>query len=133
MDPINTSPPLSHEFCKLIQQVVGTFLYYVHAVNPTMLTALSDISSQQSHAMANMASALTKFLNYCASHQNATIMYQASNMILKTHSDSSYLNSSGIWNQVRGHHYPGNDLSFLIDQDNVINNSVPIQSLPMRF
>ena len=74
-----------------------------------MLTAHSDISSQQFCAMANMASALTKFLNYCASHPNATIMYEASDMILKTHSDRLYLNLPGAWSQVGGHHYLGND------------------------
>ena len=96
-DPIDTSSPLSCDSRKLIQQVVGTFLHYMYAVDPTMLTALSDISSQQSHATANTASALTKFLTYCASHPNATIMYQASDMILgvKMHIDSSYLNSLG--------------------------------------
>ena len=48
MDPVDTSPPLSHESHKLIRQVVGTFLYYAHALDPTMLTTLSDISSLQS-------------------------------------------------------------------------------------
>ena len=59
--------------------------------------------------MANMASALKKFLNYCASHPDATIIYQASDMMLKPHSDSLYLNLPGACSQVRGHHYLGND------------------------
>ena len=95
MDPINTLPPLLCNSHKLIQQGVGTFLYYAHAVDPTMLTTLSDISSQQFQAAC---SALTKFLNYCASYPNATIMYQTPNMTLKLHSDSSYLNSLGAQN-----------------------------------
>ena len=109
MDPINNSPPLSHDSHKLIQQVVGTFLYYAHAVDPTTLTALSDITPQQSQATANTASALAKSLNYSASHPNAIIMYQAFDMILKIHSDSLYLNALGTWSCIGGHHYLGND------------------------
>ena len=59
--------------------------------------------------MANMASALKKILNHCASHPDATIIYQASDMMLKTHSDSLYLNLPGACSQVRGHDYLGND------------------------
>ena len=36
-------------------------------------------------------------------------MYQASNMILKTHSYSLYLNSQGAWSWVGRHHYLRND------------------------
>ena len=74
-----------------------------------MLIALSSISSQQSQATANLASTLTKFLNYCASRPNATIMYQASDMILITHSDRLYLYAPGTWSQVGRHHYLSND------------------------
>ena len=48
-----------------------------------MWTVLIVISSQQEQAMVNTASAFTKFLNYCASHPDATIMYHASDMILE--------------------------------------------------
>ena len=58
-DPVDTSPPISWESCKIIQQVVDTFLYYAHAVDPIMLTALSDISSQEARATVNTASTLS--------------------------------------------------------------------------
>ena len=43
----NTSPPLTPEDKKFIQEVTGTFLYYARAVYTTMLTALNTISTQQ--------------------------------------------------------------------------------------
>jgi metallophosphoesterase superfamily enzyme len=34
----------------LIQQIVGTLLYYAMAIDPTMLVALGDLSSDQTRA-----------------------------------------------------------------------------------
>ena len=39
------SPPLSPSQIKLIQQMVGTFLFFGRAVNPTLAAALSSIAS----------------------------------------------------------------------------------------
>ncbi len=41
------SRPLAIDEKKYIQQVIGTFLYYGQAVDPTMLTSLSTIASTQ--------------------------------------------------------------------------------------
>jgi hypothetical protein len=47
-NPTNNSPLLDNAGKKRIQQVVGSFLYYARAVNPTILMALSNIATQQS-------------------------------------------------------------------------------------
>ena len=67
-DPINTSTPLPLHEVKCLQQIIGTFLFYGRAVDPTILTALSKLSSN--HAMATEATkhACHQFLDYCASH-----------------------------------------------------------------
>jgi hypothetical protein len=44
-DPVDTSPKLDEANKKCIQQIVGSFLYYACAVNPTILMALSAIAS----------------------------------------------------------------------------------------
>ena len=44
-DPLDTAEYLSDKETNLIQQVCGTFLYYVIAIDNTILPALSDISS----------------------------------------------------------------------------------------
>jgi hypothetical protein len=46
----NDSPVLPAEKSNGIQQRVGTLLYYAVGVDPFMLCALSDISSEQSQA-----------------------------------------------------------------------------------
>jgi hypothetical protein len=52
-NPTNTSPLLDNAGKKRIQQIVGSFLYYARAVDPTILMALSDIATQQSAPTEN--------------------------------------------------------------------------------
>ena len=46
--PGDTSPLLDAAGKRCIQQIVGSFLYYARAVDPTILMALSAIAAQQS-------------------------------------------------------------------------------------
>jgi hypothetical protein len=46
-DPIDASPKLDYANKKRIKKIVRSFLYYAHAVDPTILMALSAIASQQ--------------------------------------------------------------------------------------
>ena len=43
--PDDTSPPTTNQIKKTIQQIIGIFLYYFLAINPTMLHALSSIAA----------------------------------------------------------------------------------------
>ena len=88
------SAPLPLHEVKCLQQIIGTFLFYGHAIDPTILTALSKLSSNQATTTEATKCACHQFLDYCASHPNGSICYHASNMILKLHSDSSYLNTA---------------------------------------
>ena len=54
------------------------FLYYVIAIDNTILPALSDISSEQSKATKNFAKQVANILNYLASNPQAEILYIAS-------------------------------------------------------
>ena len=107
-DPIDESPPLASEGIKRLQQTVGTFLFYARAIDSTMLVALSALASEQSHGTEATAEAAVKFLNYCATHPDATLKYYASDMILKIHSDASYLSEPKARSRTGGHHYLGN-------------------------
>jgi hypothetical protein len=85
-----------------IQLVVGTFLYYVIAVDPTtMLVAIGSIAATQAKATQATLDAIVHFLNYAASHPDAVIFYHASNMILHNHSDGSYLSEPKARSQVK--------------------------------
>ena len=93
MDPINMSAPLPLHEVKHLQQIIGTFLFYGCAIDPTTLTALSKLSSSQATTTEATKCTCHQFLDYCASHPNGSIHYHASDMILKLHSDSSYINA----------------------------------------
>ena len=77
-------------------------------MHPTLLTALSQLSSAQATATAATKRACHQLLDYCASHLASTIRYHASDMVLKLHSDSSYLNAVGARSRQGGPFFLGN-------------------------
>ena len=91
-----------------LQQITGKFLYYSRAVDLTMNTALSSLASQHANGTEQTARDAVKFLNYCSTHPDAKLRYQASDMILKIHSDASYLSESKARSRSAGHFYMGN-------------------------
>ena len=88
------SPPAPITIKKHIQQVVGSLLYYALALDLTMLVALGSIAAQQNNPTAKTLSEVTWLLDYCATHPDATIQYNKSDMVLWTASDASYLSES---------------------------------------
>jgi hypothetical protein len=72
-DPIDTTAPLTESSNALLQKITGKFLYYACAVDPTMLVTLSALASQQTKGTERTMDNAIKFLNYCATHRNATI------------------------------------------------------------
>lgn len=74
-----------------IQQVVGTFLYYARAVDPTMLVALNAIAADQAVFTKNTLEKVDPLLDYAALQEDAVITYHASDMVLAIHSDASCL------------------------------------------
>ena len=73
--PPDESPLLNESEIKLVQQIVGSFLYYGRAVDPTILHALSTIASEQGHATENTLRKCNKFLDYMAWHPDAIVRY----------------------------------------------------------
>ena len=108
-EPEDTSPQLDKEGIKRTMQIVGTLLFYGRMVDPTIMMALSDLSSAQSSATEETKSAIEKLLNYCGTHPDATIRFYSSDMMLKIHSDASYLTAPKARSQVGGHFYLGNN------------------------
>ena len=72
-DQPKDSPILPPKSINLVQQIIGTLLYYSIAVDPTMLVAIGTIASQQSKATQATRDAIVWLLNYVASHPNTTI------------------------------------------------------------
>ena len=67
------SPLLSKADKKFVQEVTGTFLYYVRAVDITMFTALGSIATKQANPTERTMQKVKQFLDYAATHQNAII------------------------------------------------------------
>ena len=87
------------------QQITGTLLYYAIAVDPTMLVSLGDIAANQSKATEDTRNQIYWLLDYAATHPDAKITYSASNMIIRIHSDASYLSVPRARSRGGGHFY----------------------------
>ena len=88
-----TCPIIPPSVIKHVQSVVGNLLYYVLALENTMLTNLGDLTAAQTKKTQKTVEAMTEFLNYAVTCPNANIRYQKRDMILHTYSDASYLSS----------------------------------------
>ena len=71
---------------------MGTVLYYMRAVDGTMLTTLSALATEQAKPTT------TKMKNM--THQKV-LTYKASNMVLMVHSNTSYLNEPKARSKVK--------------------------------
>jgi hypothetical protein len=105
--PGDTSPLLDAAGKRRIQQIVGSFLYYARAVDPTILMALSAIAAQQSAPTEETLARVNQFLDYMWTHPDAKIRYRASDMILNVHSDASYLSAPKARSRAGGYFFLG--------------------------
>jgi hypothetical protein len=119
--PKDTLQRLSPSKKKYIQEVIGTFLYYGHAVDSTMLTALSAIASAQAEPTKETMTCCKQFLDYAATHQDAILTYKASDMVLVIHSDASYLSEPKAHSQAGGHFFLSSDCDDPADNGAVLN------------
>ena len=83
----DTSAPLSKEEKTYVQEVIGTFLYYGRCVDASMLPALGTLATQQASPTENTLIKIKQFLDYAATHPDAIVTYNASDMVLAGHSD----------------------------------------------
>ena len=103
--PEDTSPPLSKENIKRIQEIVGSFAWYSRSTDPTMAATLSSLAGRQAKATEQLNTEVNQFLDYCATHPNATVRFMASDMILALHSDASHLSEALSKSRAAGHFY----------------------------
>jgi hypothetical protein len=110
-ETIDTTPHLSKENKKQVQEVVGTFLYYAQCVDSKMLTALGSTATQQANPTENTMIKVKQFLDYAFTHPNAIVTYQASDMVLVAHSDASYLSEANARSRAGGHFFMSSNKS----------------------
>ena len=107
-NPINDSLPFSPEETLWLMKICGIFLYYAQTNDPTMLHMLNTLASKQTKGKKNDSESVKHFLDYCATHPNASVQYTASNMILKVHSNASYLSKPEARSRYGEFHFLGN-------------------------
>jgi hypothetical protein len=89
--PPDSSSKLDKAGIKKVQKIAGSILYYAQAVNMTVLMTLSTIAANQTIATAQTLKRCTHMLDYLAHNANAKVRFCTSDMIMKVHSDASYL------------------------------------------
>ena len=109
----NATNILLKEEKKYVQQVLGTFLYYGRAAEPTEET------------MAN----IKLFLDYTASHQDTILTYEASDMVLIVHSNASYLSDPKARSRAGGHFFMSSNVTNSHNNGTVLNIAQPIKSV----
>ena len=87
----DTSPPLSPPNKTKVQQIVKCLLYYVRALDNTILVALNTIAQSQSNPTQHTAKLRYHLLNCCATYHNVGLRYHKDDTVLHIHSDTSYL------------------------------------------
>jgi hypothetical protein len=90
-----------------VQRIIGSILYYAHAIDLTVLMALSTIASEQSRGTKSTMKKCKQLLDYLATHPDATIRFHASDMILNIHSNASYLSKANAHSRACGHFFMG--------------------------
>jgi hypothetical protein len=98
----DTSEKLNPDGKKMIQEILGTLLYYARAVDPTLLVTVSSLARQQKDPTNNTMAAVKHLLDYCATHPNTVTRFHACDMVLHTESDASYLSAKS---RAAGYHY----------------------------
>jgi hypothetical protein len=88
-----------------VQAINGTLLYYARAVEPTMLPALNEISSQQASPTSDTIKKCNQLLDYAATYPNAVIRYHASQIVLHVDTDTAYFVLPHARSRIAGHYF----------------------------
>ena len=103
----DTAQKLPPERILILQQITGTVLFYDKAIYLTILVALGKITATQTSGTIETEKEMQKLMDYCATYHNVTLRYKASGMVLKVHSDASYLLESLARSRAGGLFYMG--------------------------
>ncbi len=125
---MNTSKLLDDNRKQCIQEIIGSLLYYSHAVDNKLLVALSAIAARQSKATVATKITVGLLLDYVATYPNNGIVYCTSNMILCAHLDASFLNETNSCSRAGAHIYLSED-----DPFPCFNGAVPSIAQIIKF
>jgi hypothetical protein len=101
----DVTAPLTDKQIKLVQEIVGAFIWYGQACDPTLTATLSAIASRQTKGTEAVLAACHQLLDYLATHPDAAIRYHASDMILAFDTDASYLSEMDGKSRAAAYYY----------------------------
>jgi len=84
-------PQLNKDQTLHIQTVTGILLYYVRAIDSTMLPALLEIAREQAKPTETTMKKYNRLLDYATTYPEATLRYRKSDMVLHVDTDAAYL------------------------------------------
>jgi hypothetical protein len=87
----NLAPAATKAEEKYIRQVIGILLYYGQAVDTTIITGLSSLTTAQAKPTVHTVFLIKWLLDYVATNPDAILTYKKSDMVLAIYSDASYL------------------------------------------
>jgi hypothetical protein len=126
----DATKPLSKDKKKyIVQQVIGTLLYYRRAVGATILVALSSLVSAQSTPTKDTMQQTRHLLDYVATHPDAILSYTKSNMILSVHSDASYHSKPKVQSCAGRHFFLSDSTEDAPNNGAILNTSQIIKSV----
>jgi hypothetical protein len=108
----DTSPPLTGEEAKYVQEVAGTLLYYARALDSTILPALSAIATEKANPTEKTRATIKQLLDYYATQDKAVLTYKGSKMILAVHKDAGYCNEKKSQSRARRPFFLSNNNKF---------------------
>ena len=88
-----------------IQSIVGTIIYYLLSVDPTMPRAINEIPRVQSQPTRDTAEESRMLPDSATTYLNSILCYKSSFMVLHLDSDSSYLAITEARSYYAGHFY----------------------------
>jgi hypothetical protein len=106
-DEEEADPPADPRQLKRLQQIIGVLLYYARAVDPTILTRVSKLSTQQRDSNISTLRAAERALQYLATQPEAVLVFHKSDMRLICYSDASYLGETKSRSRCGGMFYLG--------------------------
>ena len=104
---VDDSGPASAAEAAEIGIIVGSLLYYARAVDASLLTAVCLLSSHQAHPTKQTVIAANRLLGYAKANPANSLVFRPSDMILRIHSDASYLSRPKSGSTAGGFHYLG--------------------------
>jgi hypothetical protein len=92
---------------KCVPKIIGSILYYTHAVDMKVLMALSTIPMLHAKPTKNTIGCCIQLFDYLAMNADAKIRFYPSNMIMNIHLDAFYLSESKAPSRACGHFFMG--------------------------